>query len=73
MTTIAKKVTHKATKIEAGRYEYRGIKIRRDYSIPAGYWGAWTNGLRYNGPSFNTGSLKNIKEDIDKHLDNGGK
>ena len=68
------KTTHKTTKIKAGVYEYRGIKVRRDYSISSGYWGAWTTGLRpANKPRFNTGSLSHIKEEIDAYFDNGGK
>lgn len=66
--------THKAKKIEAGRYEYRGIKVRRNYDIPSGYWGAWTTGLRAMGAfRANAGTLTDIKTDIDQHLDKGAK
>ena len=71
-------MSHKAKKIEAGLYEYRGIKVRRDHKIPAGYWGAWTARvakqlddpsvkLGFHTKHFNAGSLSHIKFDIDNY------
>ena len=61
--------SHKATKVSAGHYIYRGIRIKRNRDTPAGYWNAWSTGLLAAGePRFRAGSLTEIKNDIDRYL-----
>ena len=59
---------HKATKVKAGHYIYRGIRIKRNRDTPAGYWNAWSSGLAaYGEKRFRGGSLADVKAEIDKH------
>ena len=60
---------HKATKVKAGHYIYRDIRIKRNKETPAGYWNAWSTGLlEYGKPRFRGGSLAEVKSAIDGYL-----
>ena len=60
---------HKATKVKAGHYIYRGIRIKRNRDTPAGYWNAWSTGLlKYGAPRFRAGSLADVKREVDSYF-----
>jgi len=67
---------HKATKVEPGKYEYRGIRIWRN-DEEKGHWGHWSTSARV---AFATGymariraaTMKGLLENIDRCLDAKG-
>ncbi len=51
---------------EEGEYLYRGHLIRRDDSVPSGYWGRWAVGRRTTG--YRTDTRASAMAEIDRRI-----
>jgi hypothetical protein len=57
---------HKAKKVQAGEYEYRGYTIRRNENVKAGYHGAWTVWGDYMLSGY---TMKECKKNVDRRIE----